>query len=52
MGESESLPKEVWAWAGGVSEIVSIAGESANLAYHNDFGRSFLEIADAIESQL
>ena len=55
MGESGWPPNEVTNWASGNFSVlapVSIGGDHMSLATHNDNGRTFLEIADAIESQL
>lgn len=47
-------PKSVYAWAGcDFSEAaVTIADRALTVADHNDEGRTFAEIADAIEAQL
>lgn len=55
MGESQFLPLEVVNWAklpsyGGAR--VTINSTKMQLTAHNDDGRTFLEIADAIEEQL
>lgn len=49
------VPLEVKEWAGFDSEggnIVEINGSRLRLYEHNDSGRTFAEIADAIEAQL
>lgn len=49
------LPERVWEWAGlpdSLGSTVSINGKRLDLASHNDAGRTFAEIADAIEAQL
>lgn len=51
------LAKEVKQWSGFEgwnleSEAVEIDGDLQHLARHNDAGRSFAQIADAIEAQL
>src|SRR4051812_13909994 len=49
-------PKKVEEWAGFLGEAYGIAveidGAIQPLAEHNDAGRTFAEIADAIEAQL
>lgn len=50
-------PDVVLAWAGidvltGVSQLIMIGGVSTPLYGHNDTGRTFAQIADAIEEQL
>ena len=53
--EEVSLPRAVKIWINFVSAnktTVVIKNVSRTLAEHNDDGRTFLEIADAIESQL
>ena len=55
MGKASFPHKKVSNWAGLEDcgdNRVSINGISNSLAEHNDCGRTFLEIADAIESQL
>ena len=55
LGEIGLLPNEVTKWIGGgcgITGRVSIGGDYQSLVSHNDAGRTFLEIADAIESQL
>lgn len=52
---TEQLGTTVMAWAGlpsGMGALVTIGGRSQHLTCHNDDGRTFLEIADAIEEQL
>jgi hypothetical protein len=53
MGSTFLPSDEVLDWAGlNVSEHVHIRNERGPLYEHNDAGRTFAEIADAIESQL
>ena len=55
MGKASFPHKKVSKWADLEDcgdNRVSINGISKHLAEHNDNGRTFLEIADAIESQL
>jgi hypothetical protein len=54
MGEGANLPRAVGSWAELYlsSRMVSIRGANAALSFHNDNGRTFAEIADAIEAQL
>lgn len=55
MGQSEFLPATVMRWAGlqtDYGDSVYIKENEAALTEHNDNGRTFKEIADAIESQL
>ncbi len=52
---AEVLPNSVRAWAGLSNErgsVVKIDDSDGSLAYHNDTGATFAEIADAIEAQL
>ena len=53
--EFEILPKEVTHWVGNFlhrGDSVCISNSYKSLAEHNDAGRTFLEIALAIEEQL
>jgi hypothetical protein len=56
LGEGGVHPPDVseWAWPafGHGTPIVTINGKSKTLDYHNDDGRTFEEIANAIEEQL
>ncbi len=55
IGSDAVLPKEVQAWADLPNECggdVKIGNNKDSLAWHNDEGRTFDEIANAIESQL
>jgi hypothetical protein len=55
LGQEFILPEEVRTWAGLPSSDggeVRVDGCRGNLANHNDNGRTFEEIADAIEEQL
>lgn len=55
LGAECYLPDEVVKWAGLVSRIggrVVIDGCSGTLPMHNDSGKTFAQIADAIEAQL
>lgn len=52
MGATGFPPNEVIVWAGIDTTMVSIYGLRDRLANHNDDGRTFAEIADAIEAQL
>ena len=56
MDEAGMPHDSVFIWAGmGVNKVhrtVEIGGYAASLAQHNDSGRTFAEIADAIEAQL
>lgn len=56
MGDSYSLPPPVAKWARLSSplghEKILIGNSVVSLAEHNDEGRSFKQIADAIEAQL
>lgn len=50
-----NLPKAVQQWAGLSGcwgEEVTIGGITNDLAFHNDDGRTFAEIANAIEEQV
>lgn len=52
---SETIGETIRTWAGlNVKQgaTVLIDGEHRFLSYHNDHGKTFLQIADAIESQL
>jgi len=52
---SADLPPAVEKWAGLKDSFggqVSFNGIDRDLAYHNDVGRTFAEIADTIEAQL
>ena len=54
-GSSVALGDRVQEWAGLSSAYggrVEIEGEMKDLDDHNDYGRTFAEIADAIEEQL
>lgn len=54
VAEYDLPPQEVGAWAGFdwyVTEV-TISGKRMTLYDHNDAGRTFAEIADAIEAQL
>jgi Na+/H+-translocating membrane pyrophosphatase len=50
--EHGDLPCQVRDWAEIDKDTVDINDSYASVAKHNDKGRTFLEIADAIESQL
>lgn len=55
LDNSANLPEQVVHWAGLLYDIgdeVSINGRTRSLAGHNDSGRTFAQIADAIEGQL
>ena len=55
MGEADVLPAAVIKWAGvklQSGDYVIIDNHYERLSHHNDIGRTFAEIADAIESQL
>lgn len=56
LGHTSALPSAVQEWAGLPHEydgaFVTIRGSLAHLAIHNDNGRTFDEIATAIEEQL
>lgn len=56
MGCEELPPNDVCIWAGfaegDANPFVTINGVGVGVAEHNDNGRSFAEIADAIEKQL
>jgi hypothetical protein len=55
LGEANYLPEPVQQWAGlpdRTGDTVTIRGEVDKLPAHNDSGRGFDEIADAIEEQL
>ena len=56
MGKTYMPHDSVFIWAGmGVNKVhrtVEIGDDAASLAQHNDSGRTFAEIADAIEAQL
>jgi hypothetical protein len=55
MGFEEVLPSVVREWAGMTyrnGDHVVIGNRLAELSHHNDAGRSFEEIANAIEEQL
>ncbi len=55
MGDRTDLPVAVMKWAGlpdAMGDTVKIGSATASLAGHNDNGRTFAEIADAIEAQL
>lgn len=56
-GHAMGFPNEVADWAGmsdsyGAGPYLQINGNPWQAAHHNDYGRSFAEIADAIEKQL
>lgn len=58
-GMEDVPPPIVAAWAGfpdmddqWLKAQVTIDGGTSALAHHNDFGRTFAEIADAIEAQI
>lgn len=52
-GASTLLPDEVSKWAGfnSANPTIKIDGVTCTIATHNDVGRSFEAIADAIEEQ-
>ncbi len=53
MGAGGGLPLVVINWAGlHDSQSVSMGGRTERLSIHNDEGRTFAEIANAIEAQL
>jgi hypothetical protein len=55
LGERNYLPEEVVRWSGlpdRTGGLVEIRGAREKLPVHNDAGRTFAEIADAIEAQL
>ena len=55
MGAGAVLPEAVTRWAGLSDQrgnFVTIGRNDGRLAAHNDVGRTFAEIADAIEGQL
>lgn len=55
MGDDDIPPRPVVRWAGLADQWggnVRIGGKSGELTRHNDNGRTFAEIADAIEAQL
>ncbi len=55
MGKRTELPIAVMKWAGlsaALGDKVKIGHVTAGLSGHNDSGRAFAEIADAIEAQL
>lgn len=54
MDYREALPPSVRQWAdiNAYGDPVHINGRIKRLAHHNDAGRTFLELADAIEAQL
>lgn len=54
-GASSYLPTDLLSWCGfsnAIGPLVCIDGRQTRLANHNDDGRTFAEIADAIEAQL
>jgi hypothetical protein len=55
LGEENHVPSEVGSWAG-ITNVwgtkVVIGDANSELSGHNDDGRTFYEIADAIEEQL
>ena len=53
--QDENIGVTVLKWSGltsGEGARVTINGENIHLTTHNDNGRTFMEIADAIEAQL
>lgn len=55
MNQDNTLPRSLKGWAGLTNaggDPVTINGVHAELWEHNDDGRTFAEIADAIEAQL
>lgn len=55
MGCTAGLPEAVMKWAGindSLGGNIAINGETSRLAGHNDRGRTFKEIAQAIRDQL
>ena len=55
MDHTHELPEDVMVWAGlgtDIGDKVVINGRKRSLAEHNDQGRTFKQIADAIEAQL
>ena len=52
LNEQAELPNQVKKWAELDKDTVDINDSYESLAKHNDKGKTFLEIADAIESQL
>jgi hypothetical protein len=54
-GMISALPdtvKDYFGFSGGFGDEVNIGPEKTVLSFHNDDGRTFAEIADAIEQQL
>lgn len=49
LGQTSHLPYEVQAWADLDSDDGRIPSQAGTLAYLNDSGKSFVEIADVIE---